>query len=285
MTSVLFAGSGAVSAAAVAALPGAVAGHIASRHPTGPVEVRRPRRFRSATTHTIEPMSYAEAAAADWDLIVLTTRPGETDPAVLDFATAFAPLVATTSQVPGDLGALAARAGAAVLLAPAFLSDAASRDPLRVTAWYPGRRLFVAAGEPAHVDAATALLAGAATPGTEESVLTGAARTMPYLAELVVAHGDWNALNHNLRRPAAAAAEALGALTGRAHRVPPAVQARVALAALSALAPFDFPAYAAQHFTRHAGQTLAMLDAWRAAATTPTPTLDELRHDLAETIA
>ncbi|WP_025779041.1 hypothetical protein [Brevibacterium sp. VCM10] len=68
------------------------------------------------------------AAAADgiWDLIVLTTRPGELDAEVVSAIREISPaFIATTSQVEGDLErAQAVFPGAqAVIVAPAFLSE------------------------------------------------------------------------------------------------------------------------------------------------------------------
>ncbi|MDF0531030.1 hypothetical protein P0W64_21050 [Tsukamurella sp. 8F] len=285
MPSVLFAGGGAVSAAAASSLPDSVRVGVASRSPGGAVEVLHARRLRPPRTGRVRPIGYPEAAGGSWDLVVLSTRPSETDPSVLAFASDAAPIVATTSQVPGDLDILAATASTAIILAPAFLADATSRDPLRVTAWQPRRALFSIAGDEAAVRAVTSMLPGTVTPTDERSILASAARTMPFMAELVVHGGDWRALTRNLRRPARASAEAVGSVTdARSRRSSPAL-ARAALASATALAPFDLPAYAAGHFTRHAEQTLAMLDAWRALRpAVPTPALDALREALAGAI-
>ncbi|MBS4104354.1 hypothetical protein [Tsukamurella paurometabola] len=189
------------------------------------------------------------------------------------------------SQVPSDLDALADAVPKAVILAPTFLADASSRDPLRVSAWHPRRKMFAVAGDREITHAVAAMLPRIAVPASERSVLANAARTMPFMAELVVQRGDWRALSRNLHRPARAASEAVTAVVGsRSSRSLP-VLARPALASVSALAPFDFRAYAASHFTRHADQIVAMLDAWRnLRPAIPTPALDDLHGVLTEAI-
>lgn len=107
---------------------------------------------------------------------------------------------------------------------------------------------------------------------------------VPYAAELAVVDGDWDSFRARLQRPGLASAEALRTVTGRFAPVLPAPLVRVGLGAAGLVIPFDVPAFAGNHFVRHADQSLRMLDAWRAAAERPTPALDSLRADLASSI-
>lgn len=82
---------------------------------------------RVAATRRVTVTDWPEAAAAGgWDLIVLTTRPGDLDPAVASAIRDISPaFIATTSQVDGDLERARAEfpGTEAVVFGPAFLSE------------------------------------------------------------------------------------------------------------------------------------------------------------------
>ncbi|WP_169253233.1 hypothetical protein [Brevibacterium sp. 'Marine'] len=233
------------------------------------------------------------AAAADgiWDLIVLTTRPGDLDAevvsAIRDISPAF---IATTSQVEGDLErAQAVFPGTqAVIVGPAFLSErldpGAPADCVRpadsrvgrggrraepgheVRFWAPaGAPRFLVAGPRGAVRSLVRGLGRLVLPVPMEAVLLPPTVFIPFVAELSIRDGDWAALKSHLDRPANAATEAVRSRLG----VPVAVfgtAAHVVLAALERIVPIDVTNYAGRHFARHLGQTRDMLVGWAGSA-------------------
>ncbi len=258
------------------------------------------------------------AAAADgvWDLIVLTTRPGDLDAevvsAIRDISPAF---IATTSQVEGDLErAQAVFPGAqAVIVGPVFLSErldpGAPADVVRpadsrvgevdrgvptdggrdgevgrrvepgheVRFWAPvGAPRFLVAGPRGAVRSLVRGLGRLVLPVPMEAVLLPPTVFIPFVAELSIRDGDWAALKSHLDRPANAATEAVRSRLG----VPVPVfgsAAHVVLAALERIVPIDVTSYAGRHFNRHVGQTRDMLAGWAGAA--------DSAHALGELIA
>lgn len=212
-----------------------------------------------------------------WDLVVLTTRPGDLDDEVAAAIRAVAPRwVAITSQVDGDLEvARSLFPGAEVVVfGPAFLSErlespaAPGADGLgaEVRYWTPlGAPIFLVAGPAAPVRRLNRELGALVLPVPLEALLASPAVFMPFVAELSAEGGDWGGLLTHLRLPSAGASEALRAVTGVPVPVLPAV-ARIVLELADRVSPIPMREYSGRHFARHEGQTLAMLDGWIARA-------------------
>lgn len=298
---ILIQGAGAIAAAAGALLSrGGVTVSAASRRDG--VELTAVRRRSSgaglfvAGRHSgagvpvsVPVIRYADVRPGDFDLLILTSAPGELAPDVTAaLVAAGVPAVAGTSQVPGDLAATQTLfSGAEVaLLAPNVASFATARGASTSAEFWvpPLLGAFLAAGDgplPARLAAAFPRVIRRAPMRAVEASPAG---LVPYAAELAVVDGDWDSFRARLQRPGRASAEALRAVTGRFAPVLPAPLVRVGLGAAGLVIPFDVPAFAGNHFVRHADQSLRMLDAWRAAAERPTPALDSLRADLASSI-
>lgn len=203
-----------------------------------------------------------------WDLVVLTTRPGDLDEDVAAAIRAVAPRwVAITSQVDGDLEvARSLFPGAEVVVfGPAFLSERTTSHTVRY--WTPlGATAFFVAGSAETVRRLTRALGSLVLPVPLEALLVPPAVFMPFVAELSIDGGEWDELLTHLRRPSDAAAEAVRAVTGVPVPILPAV-ARAVLELAERASPIPMREYAGRHFARHGGQTLAMLDGWIARAT------------------
>lgn len=209
-----------------------------------------------------------------WDLVVLTTRPGDLDEDVAAAIRAVAPRwVAITSQVDGDLVVARSQFPGAevVILGPAFLSERVDASPAtpagrEVRYWSPfGAPAFLVAGPKHAVRRLSHELRSLVLSVPMEALLVPPAVFMPFVAELSVRAGDWEALLDHLDLPSAAAAEAVEAAAGiRVPIVPEA--ARAVLEAIERISPISLPGYAGRHFARHEGQTLDMLDSWIAQA-------------------
>ena len=220
---------------------------------------------RVATTRRVTIASRAEAAAAGrWDLIVLTTRPGDLDPevasAIRDIAPAF---IATTSQVEGDLERTRAEFPDAevVVFGPAFLSERleARRE---VRFWAPaGAPRFLVAGPRKAVRSLAHGFGRLVLPVPMATVVLPPTVFIPFVAELSVHDGNWAALKSHLDRPAKAASEAVRGRIGAPIPVF-GCAARFVLEALERTVPIDVTAYAGRHFARHRGQTRDMLAGW-----------------------
>ncbi|GAA1863837.1 hypothetical protein GCM10009813_26110 [Brevibacterium marinum] len=214
-----------------------------------------------------------------WDLIVLTTRPGDLDQDVVDAIAECAPVfLAITSQVADDLRlARSMFPGIEVLIfGPAFLSERvdASEVPVvgrQVRYWAPaGLPRFLIAGRSHAVTRLSRSLGALVLPVPVAMVTMPPAVFIPYAGELSARSGRWTALRLHLRRPTKAAAEAVHALTG--VRLPMSASlAGLILDAMERVVPFDVGAYAGRHFGRHEGQTLDMLEAWIARETERSP--------------
>ncbi|UQE74330.1 NAD(P)-binding domain-containing protein [Gordonia sp. PP30] len=280
MAGILIAGAGAVGVAAAGLAGESAQIAVASRNAEG-ARTCRSGRGRRRSSRTVEVLTYEDAASREWDVVVLSVPPAEVDAEVLDFAAEHAGVVATMSKVPGDLELLGRRlpAAEAVLAAPSFF--AWSRGPV-TDAWAPGRALFELSGPDDAVARAAAAFGRAAKVVPIESGLARTAWTMPYMAELAAQDGDWGRLLQNLARPGAAAAEAVRSIDGEPHRPVPRAVAWCGLRLFGLMAPFDAPAYARSHFGHHAGQSLAMLDAWADRDAADHPALDDLRGALAD---
>lgn len=205
-----------------------------------------------------------------WDLIVLTTRPGDLDEAVASAIRKVSPpYVAITSQVEGDLDLTRSMfpGTEVVIFGPAFLSErvdsSESRAPGReVRYWAPaGAPRFLLAGRSSAVSRLSRALGPLVIPVPMAAILVPPAFFIPYVAELSIRGGDWEELKAHLRRPTDAATEAVHAVTGlRVPILQPA--AKLILETLEAIVPIDVRAYAPRHFGRHERQTLDMLEAW-----------------------
>lgn len=222
-----------------------------------------------------------------WDLVVLTTRPSDLDEEVAAAIRAVAPRwVAITSQVDGDLVVARSQFPGAevVIFGPAFLSERVDASPAipaghEVRYWSPfGAPAFFAAGPMHAVRRLSRELWSLVLPVPMEALLVSPAVFMPFVAELSVRGGDWEALLDHLDLPSAAAAEAVEAAAGiRVPIVPEA--ARVVLEAIERISPIPMRDYAGRHFSRHEGQTIDMLDGWIARARDHTA-LSELAGEL-----
>lgn len=209
-----------------------------------------------------------------WDLVVLTTRPGDLDEDVAAAIRAVAPRwVAITSQVDGDLDVARSQfpGTEVVIFGPAFLSERVDASPAipagrEVRYWSPFRApAFLAAGQKHAVRRLSHELGSLVLPVPLDAVIVPSAVFMPFVAELSVRGGDWEALLDHLDLPSAAAAEAVEAAAGiRVLIVPEA--ARAVLEAIERISPISLPEYAGRHFARHEGQTLDMIDGWIARA-------------------
>lgn len=206
-----------------------------------------------------------------WDLVVLTTRPGDLDEDVASAIRAVAPRwLAITSLVDGDVNvARSLFPGAEVVIfAPTFLSErigSLATDP-EVRYWTPLRApVFFAAGPTHPVRRLGRVLGSLVMPVPTKALLVPPAVFIPYVAELSARGGDWAQLLGHLRRPSEAATEAIGGASGMGVPMLPAV-ARVVLEALEGISPIPMRDYAGRHFARHEGQTLAMLEGWIGSA-------------------
>ncbi|SDS13798.1 hypothetical protein SAMN04489752_1061 [Brevibacterium siliguriense] len=314
---VLFQGAGAIGIAGAALFTEALEVAVVSRTASPQGRAAFPRRVsifdptdsgqttaehgswsvtRVAATRRVTITDWVEAAAAgSWDLIVLTTRPGDLDPEVASAIRDIAPaLIATTSQVEGDFERARARfpGTEVVVFGPAFLSERlepsepvarvvdreAHRDgePRRdVRFWAPaGAPRFLAAGPSSAVRSLARGLGRLILPVPMEAVMLPPTVFIPFVAELSVHDGNWAALKSHLDRPAKAASEGMRGQLG----VPIPVfgfAARIVLEALERTVPIDVTKYAGRHFARHRSQTRDMLAGW-AEATDSAVALREL---------
>ncbi|WP_453985498.1 hypothetical protein [Brevibacterium casei] len=181
--------------------------------------------------------------------------------------------MAITSQVDGDLDVARSQFPGAevVIFGPAFLSERFDPSPTipagrEVRYWSPfGAPVFLAAGPKHAVRKLARELGSLVVPVPLDALLVSPAVFMPFVAELSVRGGDWDALLDHLDLPSAAAAEAVEAASGfRVPIVPEA--ARAVFEVIERISPISLPGYAGRHFARHEGQTLDMLDGWIARA-------------------
>ncbi|CAM3340642.1 hypothetical protein [Tsukamurella hominis] len=283
---VLIQGAGAVSAAAGALLAGTGADvRAASRRDDVVLTAVDPR---GVVAH-VPVVRYADVEPGTVDLLILTSAPGELDDGVAAaLAAALPATVGVTSPVIGD-AAVAERmfpdAGIATL-APGLLSFATARGTeTRAEFWVPPLAPAFAAvavegspGLPRRLAADYPKVIGRAPA---RGVAAVGATMVPYAAELAIVGGDWPTFLRRLTRPGRAMAEAMRVDVGLPVFAPPPIVVRAVLRQLCRSVPFDFPKFAGNHFVRHAGQSLRILDAWRAMTPRATPALDSLREDLA----
>lgn len=246
---------------------------VSSLHPTaggaGPKpDGRAEDRIAATRRVTVTDWSQARESGA-WDLVVLTTRPGELDAAVASAIREIRPrFIAITSQVYGDL-CLAEREfpdAEAVIFGPAFLSERVPTGTVtpgrEVSLWAPlAAPRFLIAGDRDAVRSLRRGLGRLVQPVPLAAALLPPLTFIPFVAELSIRDGDWERLKDHLRRPSDAAAEAIRARLG----LPVPISAHVAhavLAAVEAVVPIDMTSYAGRHFGRHIGQTVDMLTGW-----------------------
>lgn len=275
---VIFQGAGAIGIAGAALFgrrhetvvvsrsAGTGADTVALRGDGLPRDAAYPRQVHSRRQGQVRRVSivdWAAVSSGQWDLVVLTTRPGDLDAAVAASVGALRPsLIAITSQVDGDHGIAASLFPDSEILifSPALLSERTSGRS--VSYWHPpGMPVFMASGRRETVSRLRARLGGLIVGVPALMVSAPPAVFIPYVAELSVREGSWASLRANLRRPTAAAAEAVHAVTG--IRIPLwAGVAGLVLDAVERVVPIDVSEYAGRHFGRHEPQTLDMLDGW-----------------------
>ena len=290
---ILFQGAGAIGVAAAALFTDVHEVAVAGRTPVSGSRAAFPRRVGHldpdgpapsethggshgwtvtdvASTRRVAVTDFAGArAAGPWDLVVLSTRPGDLDPEVASAIRQIAPRhIAITSQVEGDLDRARAEFPAAevVVFAPLFLSERAEAGAApsgrEVRFWAPiGAPRFLLAGRAAAVRRLARGLGRLVLPAPTSAVVLPPTVFIPYVAELSIQGGNWARLRSHLHRPTQAAAEAVRSRLGLP--VPTsALIARFVLAALERIVPIDVTSYAGRHFARHRGQTRDMLAGW-----------------------
>lgn len=225
-----------------------------------------PRRVSSLgqdTVRRVPIVGWGELGSDAWDLLVLTTRPGDLDDSVAaSILSLHPPIIALTSQVDGDRDIAASMFPESEILvfSPALLSERTTGRTVRF--WHPpGLPVFMANGRRETVAGLRRRLGGLIVGVPAFTISAPPTVFIPFVAELSVREGNWAALRSHLRRPTQAAAEAVHAVTG--VRVPMSVRgARLVLDTLERLVPIDVTEYAGRHFGRHEGQSLDMLDGW-----------------------
>ncbi|SMY01567.1 hypothetical protein BSP239C_03246 [Brevibacterium sp. 239c] len=239
---------------------------------------RRVRSFGRGSVRRVSAIDWAVASLESWDLMVLTTRPGDLDDSVAASIVALSPpIIALTSQVDGDRDIAASMFPESEILifSPALLSERTTGRNVRY--WHPpGTPVFMASGRRETVAALRRELGGLIVGVPGVMISASPAVFIPYVAELSVREGNWAALESHLRRPTQAASEAVNAAIG--IRLPMSARAaRLVLDTLERCVPIDVSQYAGRHFGRHEGQTLDMLEGWirRAARRAPTSARSE----------
>ncbi|WP_209370877.1 hypothetical protein [Brevibacterium renqingii] len=296
---VLFQGAGAIGLAGAALFTDAHEVAVAGRAPASGPRASYPRRVgrpepggstpegaragqratEVAATRRVTVTDWAGAAGV-WDLVVLSTRPGDLDPAVASAIREIAPKsIAITSQVEGDLDRARSEFPAAevVVLAPMFLSERlgeeAAPDGREVRYWAPADLpRFLLAGQREAVRRLVRGLGRLVLPAPIAAAVVPPAVFIPYVAELSIHGGNWARLKAHLHRPTQAAAEAVRARLGLPVPMS-AVIARGVLEAIEFAVPIDVTAYAGRHFGRHVDQTRNMLTGW-GAGTNESPALE-----------
>ncbi|SMX84344.1 hypothetical protein BANT10_01818 [Brevibacterium antiquum] len=224
---------------------------------------RQVRSFGRGPVCRVPVVDWAAVSSESWDLLVLTTRPGDLDEGVAASIVATCPgIIAITSQVDGDRDIAVSLFPESEILvfSPALLSErTAGRS---VSYWRPpGMPVFMASGPRETVRGLRRMLGGLIVGVPAILVSAPPAVFIPYVAQLSVREGNWADLRTHLRRPTQAAAEAVHAVTG--VRMPLSARgAGLVLDALERFVPIDVGEYAGRHFARHEGQTLDMLDGW-----------------------
>lgn len=221
------------------------------------------RRLPGTDRCRVPIIDWPTAATETWDLIVVSTRPGDLDAKVREAIERLRPpLIALTSQVDGDVErAVAMFPGSEIVVfSPAFLSERTVGRTVRF--WRPpAMPAFLVAGRRETVCRLRRELGSLVIGVPTAAVFDVPAVFIPYAAELSARHGDWAALKSHLRRPTAAASEAVRAVTGLRLPMSP-LAARLVLEAIERISPLDMNEYAGRHFGRHEAQTLDMLDGW-----------------------
>lgn len=227
---------------------------------------------RVASTRRVTITDWRRARqAGPWDLIVLSTRPGELDEAVASAIRETSPrFIAMTSQVEGDLERAKKLfpSSEVVIFGPAFLSERVAAGTVapgrEVRYWAPaGAPRFLIAGCREAVGSLVRELGRLVLPVPLAAELLPPLVFIPFVAELIAQDGDWEQLKTHLHRPARASAEAIHARLGL--RVP--ISERIAkgvLKALEVIVPIDVTEYAGRHFTRQENQIRDMLRGWAA---------------------
>lgn len=253
----------------------------------GPGPRRRSSVVGQGPVRRVPVVDWAAVSSESWDLVVLTTRPGDLDDGVAASIVALRPgIIAITSQVDGDRDIAASRFPESEILvfSPTFLSERTTGRNVRF--WRPpGMPVFMASGRRETLRGLRRTLGGLIVGVPELMISAPPAVFIPYVAELSVREGNWAGLKTHLERPTHAAALAVHAVTG--VRLPMSARgAGFVLDALERFVPIDVSEYAGRHFGRHEGQTLDMLDGWirrgteRAPATGQPSALRELAQTL-----
>lgn len=232
--------------------------------------------FGKGSVRRVPVVDWAAVSSDSWDLVVLSTRPGDLDDSVAASIVSLRPsIIAITSQVDGDQEIAGSMFPDSEILvfSPALLSERTTGRNVRY--WQPpGMPVFMASGRRETVGGLRREL-GSLIVGVPAAMVSGPpAVFIPYVAELTIREGSWAELRTHLRRPAQASAEAVHAVTG--IRVP--MSARIAglvLDALERFVPIDVSEYAGRHFGRHEGQTRDMLAGWIAREAERAPALRE----------
>lgn len=227
---------------------------------------------RVAATRRVTVTDWTRARqAGPWDLIVLSTRPGELDPAVASAIREISPrFIAITSQVEGDLESARKEfpGTEVVIFGPAFLSERVAAGTVaigrEVRYWAPaGVPRFLIAGRRAAVDSLARELGRLVLPVPLAAELLPPLVFIPFVAELIAQDGDWEQLKTHLHRPARATAEAIRARLGLCVPVSELI-AKGVLGALEIIVPIDVTRYAGRHFARQEDQIRDMIHGWLA---------------------
>ena len=293
---ILFQGAGAIGIAGAALFTQKHEVAVATRTPRPRTQSAYPRRVshRVAGVGSTRRVSLTDwpGAQADsgWDLLVLTTRPGDLEPAVTSAVRELAPsFLAITSQVDGDLEIARSTFPDAevVIFSPAFLSERvdsveASASGRQVRYWAPaGLPRFLIAGRAHAVARLSHALRPLVLPVPLAALTASPAVFIPYVAELSTRGESWTELKTHLPRPTAGAKEAVRAVTGLSPPMSKAV-ARIVLEALEVIVPLDVTEYAGRHFARHREQTLDMVEGWAQRREEQSPALHSQAQSLRE---
>jgi hypothetical protein len=163
--------------------------------------------------------------------------------------------------------------------------------------WIPWAAAFEIAGTQERTGSISSVLTagGLRTKyvGLQGKGALAAALMIPYFLALEANVWSISRLRGRLRLPAAVAREATRAVAARCGVRPPGrlvttpLMARIALAALERMAPFEFNRYLLFHARKISAQSRQMLDSWIAEARIrklPTSNLERLRRALAPTL-
>lgn len=230
-------------------------------------------------------INYENAIERNWDVIISTDSLSSVGGFVNDLKTLNPQTVfCIVSQVPSELSKYrnVLGGGEVILLAPNFFAIRGERLGSLVNFWHPPLGAFVTLAGPKSQPVQKLFREAGfrANITSVTSVLSSAASTMPFMAELTIRNGHWPALVANSSRPLRAAREARHALGVSNRPFLPDWLIRFAVRNLPIFMPFDLPKYAREHFRRHSVQTKTMLAEWIQLSDRPTPALNSLYEAL-----